>query len=180
VTPRYCGVSVQICGAAAVSGHVVWWLGPPTPGTTTLSSPHQQHVEAKCRKQCVDQIFVLSVLFSMPLVLKCCCCRRSLSHYTTWQVVHTHVPLWPSSIISYKSQGSDGDHRSEATQSRFGHMSQTSVVYPPTNWMPKEGTLACHIHSTMRFVTLYLLQYEHTVSVHCRGYSPRWSIRWSF
>ena len=52
------------------------------------------------------------------------------------QVVHTPVPLSPSSIIWYRSRGSD------ALRLRSGHVSQTSVVHPPTGSRPKKGRWA--------------------------------------
>jgi len=49
------------------------------------------------------------------------------------QVIHTHVPLSPSSIIWYRSKGGDAQRR------RTGYASQTSAVYPPTGSRPKEA-----------------------------------------
>jgi len=73
------------------------------------------------------------------------------------QVVHTHVPLSPSSMIRTGGRGAvmhcgwEGNRRFGVA---LGHASQTSVVYPPTGSRPKES------RSPALLSTLYLTRTE--------------------
>ena len=76
------------------------------------------------------------------------------------QVVLSHVPLSPSSIIWYRSRGGDAVRlgRQPYSWRRTGHASQTSLVYPPTctGSRPQKWRWAPCLHSSWGMALLYL------------------------